>query len=110
MRAYNFKFVGRNGTVETEYLIDLDKICFIGQVYFDPSDGIAWLPVKFQRTMGDHSFRFLTEYEPTDRWANASYRGTKSLEERVAIMRKTEEDFISTVDALKAAWIAEGVR
>ncbi len=102
MRPYNFRFVGRNGQVETEYLIDLDKICAIEQAYFETDEGLAYLPVIFQGSMDATVFRFMTEYVLTDPHIHSD--SPIPLEKRKEIMQKTQEDFTQTVEVLKAAW------
>ena len=98
MRPYNFRFQGR---YENEYLIDLDKVAVIGKPYFDMNDGIAYISIAFDKGTPLQA-RFLTEYACID--PSVSTDDKRPMEERMAVMQRTWQDFLDTVDALKKAW------
>lgn len=102
MRAYLFKFIGR---AENEYLIDLDKLVSIGQPFFDTDNGIAYVTLTFQGVHSVLNTRFLTDYACID--SSVSTNDETPMSERKAIMKKTWENFLITVEELKSSWIAK---
>jgi hypothetical protein len=98
MRPYLFKFDGR---CPNEYWIDLNKVVAIGVPHFDTGDGLAFVTLTFAGN-SELTTRFLTEYACTD--PSVSTNDDRPMVVRKEVMRKTQEEFLSTVEKLKQVW------
>lgn len=102
MRPYRFTFTGRNGTAKTSYLLDLDRVCAIGEPFFDEGDGLAYLEIFFSRGRDPMVTRFMTDYACTD--PSVSAHDDRPMDVRKKIMADTKAAFESATGDLVAAW------